>query len=92
MYFMNCLRSMDFPRAKELRLLKVVVRRKEEPHIGLTCTQVKKVPGVLLCTGCTDYAAQKGWGPFNIVYCRNNEHKELSAFIEEIKKACEKYF
>ena len=32
-YFMNCLRSMDFPRAKELRLQKVVVRRKEEPQL-----------------------------------------------------------
>ena len=29
---MNFLRSMDFPRARELRLPKVVVRRKEEPH------------------------------------------------------------
>ena len=29
---MNCLRSMDFPRARELRLPEVVVRRKEEPH------------------------------------------------------------
>ena len=60
--------------------------------IGLTCKQVKKVPGVLLCTGCTDYAAQKGWGPFNIVYCQKNEHKELRASTEDIKKAWEKYF
>ena len=60
--------------------------------IGPTCTQVKKVPEVLICTGCTDYAAQKGWGPFNIVYCRKNDHKELRAPIGEIKKAWEKYF
>ena len=32
-YFMNCLRSMDFPRVKELRLLKVNLRRKEEPQL-----------------------------------------------------------
>ena len=33
MYFMNCLRSMDFPRAKELRLLKVVVHIGAEPQL-----------------------------------------------------------
>ena len=27
------MRSMDFPRARELRLPKVVVRRKEEPQL-----------------------------------------------------------
>ena len=58
---------------------------------GIKCSHYKKVPEILLCSGCGEYAEKKGWAPLNILYCKRSEHKELRASLDEIKKAWEKY-
>ena len=58
---------------------------------GPKCSNYKKVPEILLCSGCADVADKRGWAPLNILYCRKADHKELRAPIAEIKRAWEKY-
>ena len=58
---------------------------------GPKCSNYKKVPEILLCSGCADVADKRGWAPLNILYCRKVDHKELHAPIAEIKRAWEKY-
>ena len=59
--------------------------------VGPKCTHYKKVPEILLCSGCAEFAETKGWAPMNIVYCKRMEHRGLRAPLEDIKKAWEKY-
>ena len=58
---------------------------------GPKCSNYKKVPEILLCSGCAEVADKRGWAPLNILYCRKADHKELRAPIAEIKRAWEKY-
>ena len=51
----------------------------KDVYSGIKCSHYKKVPEILLCSGCGEYAEKKGWAPLNILYCKRSEHKELRA-------------
>ena len=49
------------------------------------------IPQVLLCSGCTPWAAAKGWSSFSILMCRKSEHGKDHPKPAEIRKFLEKY-
>ena len=55
------------------------------------CVFESSVPEVLICQGCAEISKEKGWAPFNIMYCRKVRHGPTRAPYEEIRKAFEKY-
>ena len=49
------------------------------------------IPQVLLCAGCTPWAAAKGWASFSILMCRKQEHGQDQPKPAEVRKFLEKY-
>jgi len=55
------------------------------------CSITSKIPQDLLCVGCKTYAKTMGMEPLNILLCVRDDHADLRATPEAIRKALEKH-
>ena len=55
------------------------------------CMFQSSVPEVLSCQGCHELARERGWSPFNILFCKKRPHADTRAPYNEIKGAFDKY-